>query len=146
MRLPFSTLDRYLLVHLAGTLASVFGIVMSLMMFEHLPRLFDVVRLSGRKPYVIAQSMISLAPEYAGMGLLFGLYLAVALTVRRLSLRGELDVLEATGVSPWRWMRAAALVTVLVAALLVLAQGWLMPAGRPSRRSLAAGLSPPLWA
>ena len=137
MRPLFSALDRYLLVHVAGTLASVFGIVMSLMMFEHLPRLFDIVRLSGRKAYVITQSMISLMPEYAAIGMLFGLYLAIALTVRRLSLRGELDVLEATGVPPWRWMRVAALVTALAAALLLLTQGWLMPAGE--RRLEALG-------
>ncbi|MBO0750422.1 MAG: LptF/LptG family permease, partial [Porphyrobacter sp.] len=136
-RRPFSTLDRYLLVHVAGTLASVFSIVISLMMFEHLPRLFDVVRLSGRKTYVVVQSMVSLLPEYASIGLLFGLYLATALTVRRLSLRGELDVLEATGVPPWRWMRFPALLAVAVAALLLLNQGWLMPAGE--RRLIAIG-------
>ncbi|HSR00120.1 MAG TPA: hypothetical protein VLM36_09395, partial [Sphingomicrobium sp.] len=33
---------------MAGTLGSVFGIVIALLMFEHLPRLFDIVRLSGR--------------------------------------------------------------------------------------------------
>jgi lipopolysaccharide export system permease protein len=129
MRPVYSTLDRYLLTHVAGTLASVLGIVISLMIFEHLPRLLDIVRLSGRKTYIIFQSMISLLPEYMGIGLLVGLYLAIALTVRRLSLRGELDILQATGLSTWRWMRFPALVAALVSALLLLSQGWLMPAG-----------------
>lgn len=129
MRPRLSTLDHYLLANSGGTLASVFGIVISLMLFEHLPRLFDIVRLSGRKSYVIAQSMLSLLPEYAGIGLLFGLYLAIALTVRRLSLRGELDVIAATGVPTRRWMRWPAALAVLAAALLLWTQGWLMPAG-----------------
>lgn len=127
--MPFSLLDRYLLRNVSGTLASVFGLVVALMLFEHLARLFDVVRLSGRKGFIVLQSLLALVPEYAGIGLLFGLYLAIALTVRRLSLRAELDVLEATGVSPRRWMRAPALVTLLVAVLLLWTQGWLMPAG-----------------
>ncbi|MGZ3233870.1 MAG: LptF/LptG family permease [Croceibacterium sp.] len=129
MRSPLSTLDRYLLANVAGTLGSVFGIVIALLMFEHLPRLFDIVRLSGRKAYVVVESMISLLPEYAGIGLLFGLYLAIALTVRRLSLRDELDVIEATGVSRRRWMRTPVLTAALVAGLLLWTEGWLMPAG-----------------
>lgn len=129
MRSPLSTLDRYLLANVAGTLSSVFGLVIALLLFEHLPRLFDIVRLSGRKAYVIVESMIALLPEYAGIGLLFGLYLAIALTVRRLSLRDELDVIEATGVSRRRWMRTSMLTALLVAGLLVWTEGWLMPAG-----------------
>ncbi len=129
MRSPLSTLDRYLLANVAGTLGSVFGLVIALLLFEHLPRLFDIVRLSGRKAYVIVESMISLLPEYAGIGLLFGLYLAIALTVRRLSLREELDVIEATGVSRRRWMRAPMLAAMLAAGLLLWTEGWLMPAG-----------------
>ncbi len=129
MGAPFTTLDRYLLRNVSGTLASVFSLVIALMLFEHLPRLFDVVRVSGRRGFIVMQSLLALIPEYAGIALLFGLYLAIALTVRRLSLRAELDVIEATGVPPRRWMRAPALLALLVAALLLWTQGWLMPAG-----------------
>lgn len=129
MGAPFSTLDRYLLRNVSGTLASVFSLVIALMLFEHLPRLFDVVRVSGRRGFIVMQSLLALIPEYAGIGLLFGLYLAIALTVRRLSLRAELDVIEAAGVPPRRWMRVPASLALLVAALLLWTQGWLMPAG-----------------
>lgn len=122
-------LDRYLLRNVAATLASVFGLTVTLMLFEHLPRLFEVVRFSGRRGFIVMQSLLALVPEYAGIGLLFGLYLAIALTVRRLSLRAELDVIEAMGVPPRRWMRAPAFVALVVAALLLWTQGWLMPAG-----------------
>lgn len=137
MRRSFSLLDRYLLRQSAGTLASVFGIVISLMMFEHFARLLDIVSLSGRKTYIVTQSMLALLPEYAGVGLLFGLYLAIALTVRRLSLRGEFDIIQATGISTYRWMRVPALLALLVSALLLLTQGWLMPAGEQRLTAIA---------
>ena len=125
----FSTLDRYLLRNVLATLATVFGLIVALMLFEHLPRLFEIVQLSGRKGFIVMQSLAALMPEYAAIGLLFGLYMAIALTVRRLSLRAELDVIEANGVSPQRWMRMPALIALLAAGLLLWTQGWLMPAG-----------------
>jgi lipopolysaccharide export system permease protein len=140
LRPALTTLDRYLLRQAAGTLASVFGIVISLMLFEHLPRLFAIVRLSGRKSYIVVQSMVALLPEYAGVGLLFGLYLAIALTVRRLSLRNELDIVEASGIPASRWMRFPALLTLVVAGLLLLNQGWLMPLGERRLSELGRGM------
>ena len=135
-----TTLDRYLLRQVAGTFASVFGIVISLMLFEHLPRLFAIVRLSGRKSYIVVQSMLALLPEYAGVGLLFGLYLAIALTIRRLSLRSELDIVQAAGIPTSRWMRFPALLAVLVSGLLLLNQGWLMPIGERRLNELGQGM------
>ena len=126
---PFSMLDRYVLRQVGATLLSVFAIVVSLMLFEHLPRLIDIVRLSGRKSYIIVQSMLALVPEYAGLGLLFGLYLAIALTVRRLSLRSELAAIQGSGVPAHRWMRWPALLALLIAGQLLWNQGWLIPAG-----------------
>ena len=139
---PFvSVLDRYLLASVAVTLGAVFGLVIALMLFEHLPRLFDLVHLSGRKSYIVVSSMASLLPEYCGIGLLFGLYLAIALTVRRLSLRGELDVIEASGVPTRRWMRFPALLALVVAGLLLCLQGWLVPAGERRLADLGRNLA-----
>ena len=140
MRPFLSVLDRYLLTSVAVTLGAVFGLVIALMLFEHLPRLFDLVHLSGRKSYIVAESMASLLPEYCGIGLLFGLYLAIALTVRRLALRAELDVIEASGVSVTRWMRFPALLAIMVASLLLGIQGWLVPAGERRLAELGRGL------
>jgi lipopolysaccharide export LptBFGC system permease protein LptF len=137
LRSAFTTLDRYLLHQVGGTFVSVFAIVISLMMFEHLPRLFEVVRLSGRKSYIVMQSLLALLPEYGGIGLLFGLYLAIALTVRRLSLRNELDIIQASGISTHRWLRFPVLLTLLVAGLLLWNQGWLMPLGEQRLNALS---------
>ena len=122
-------LDGYILRQTIGTLAAVIAIVISLMVLEHLPRLIDISRVSGHRGYIVSQTIIGLVPEYLGIGMLFGLYLATALTVRRLALRGELEAIETSGVGPWRWMRMPRVLTMLIAGLILVNQGWIMPAG-----------------
>ncbi|MBX7502169.1 LptF/LptG family permease [Qipengyuania sp. YG27] len=122
-------LDLYLLRLSCGTLGSVMAIVMSLMVLEHLPRLIDITSLSGHRGYIVGQTILGLLPEYAGIGLIFGLFLSIALMIRKLALRGELDAIEAMGVSPHRWLRMPLLLTLLSALFVLLNQAWLMPAG-----------------
>jgi len=129
MRAPVTYLDRYVFRQTIGTFLSVIGIVMSIMVLEHLPRLIEITRLSGHRGYIVAQSVAGLLPEYIGIGLVVGLYLAVALTVRRIALRGELEAIQAIGVSPWRWMRMPLLLALAAAGLCLVNQGWIMPAG-----------------
>lgn len=122
-------IDRYMLGQTMGIFAAVLAIVMSLMVLEHIPRLFEITKLSGHQFYIIGHTLLGLLPEYGGIGVLVGLYFAVALAIRKLALRGELAVIEATGIGPARWMRVP-LVLTLIAALFVLAnQGWIRPAG-----------------
>lgn len=125
----FPILDRYILVQVIGTFAAVMGVVISLMTLEHLPRLMEITRLSGHRGYIVAQTVAGLFPEYAGIGILVGLFLGVALTVRRLALRGELDVIEACGIPPLRWMRFPLILAGLASVLVFINQSWLMPAG-----------------
>jgi len=132
-------LDRYLAVQLLGTFAAVVGIVLSMMLLEHLPTLLDLVRVAGHARTVIARSVLGLLPEYLGLGLIVGVYLAIALTVRRMSLRGELEAIEASGVGPARWLRVPALLVLLTAAATFANQGWLLPAGRSARVHLDFG-------
>lgn len=122
-------IDRYMLALTLGTLGSVVGILMSLMVLEHIPRLVEITRLSGHRGYIIGQTILGLLPEYAGIGIVVGVYLAVAMAIRKLSLRGELSVIEATGISPVRWMRMPMLLTLLGALFVLGNQGWLMPWG-----------------
>ena len=122
-------LDKYIFRQTIGAMGGVIGVVMSLMVLEHLPRLLEITRLSGHRGYIITRMVIGLLPEYVGIGLLVGLYLAIALTVRRLAMRGELDVIEACGIGPRRWMRIPILLAFVVSAVTLLNQGWLMPAG-----------------
>lgn len=107
----------------------VLTIVMILMMLEHLPRLLEATRFSGHRGYIVANSVVGLLPEYGGIGLPVGFFLGVALTVRRLALRGELDVIEACGIAVSRWMRLPFTLAAAVSMLSLANQGWLVPAG-----------------
>jgi lipopolysaccharide export system permease protein len=122
-------LDRYILSQVLGTLWGALAVVMSLMVLEHLPRLFEITRLSGHRGYIVLHTVSGLLPEYGGIGLLVGLFLGIALTIRKLALRGELDVIEACGIAPLRWMRFPLAVAALASLLAIANQGWLVPAG-----------------
>jgi len=126
---PLLALDRYVLRQVLGTMFSVVAAVMSLMILEHLPRLLEITRFSAHRGYIVSQTVAGLLPEYGGIGLLVGLFLGIALTVRRLAIRGELDVLEACGVAPLRWMRLPLALAAAVGIVTMVNQGWLMPAG-----------------
>lgn len=123
------TLDRYILRQMLGTMSSVLALVMALMILEHLPRLIELTRLSGHRGYIVVHTVAGLLPEYGGIGLLVGLFLGIALTIRRLALRGELDVIEACGISPLRWMLLPFALSAMVSGLMIFNQGWLVPAG-----------------
>lgn len=122
-------LHKYIVRQMLGTMIAVLVVVMSLMMLEHLPNLLEVTRLSGHRGYIIGHTVASLLPEYGGIGLLVGLFLGIALTIRKLALRGELDVIEACGIAPLHWMRFPFTLAVLVSIVTIINQGWLMPAG-----------------
>jgi lipopolysaccharide export system permease protein len=129
MSLRPGILDRYILRRTLGTMCRVLAVVMSLMLLEHVPRLLEITRLSGQRGYIVAQTVAGLLPEYGGIGLSVGLFLGIALTVRKLALGGELDVIAACGIAPLRWMRSPLIVAAMVSILTILNQGWLMPAG-----------------
>lgn len=129
--MPFRilVLDRYILGQILGTMGSVLAVVMSLMILEHLPRLLEITSQSGHRGYIVAYTVAGLLPEYGGIGLPLGLFLGIALTIRKLVLRGELDVIEACGIAPLRWMRFPLALSAMVSILTILNQGWLVPAG-----------------
>jgi lipopolysaccharide export system permease protein len=60
---------------------------------------------------------------------LLSLFLGVALTARRLAMNSELDILMATGVSPWRIRRSAMLLAVLTTLMVLGVRGWIEPVG-----------------
>jgi lipopolysaccharide export system permease protein len=129
--MPFRilVLDRYILGQILRTMGSVLAVVMSLMLLEHLPRLLEITSQSGHRGYIVAHTVAGLLPEYGGIGLPVGLLLGIALTIRKLALRGELDVIEACGIAPSRWMRFPLALSAMISILTIVNQGWLAPAG-----------------
>lgn len=124
-----SIIDRYVQKQVLAAMGGTLGVVISLMVLEHLPRMVELTRWSGRRSYVIGQTVAGLLPEYIGIGLMVGLFLGIALTVRKLSMRGELYAMAACGISTKRLMRLPFIFAVIVALATLLNQGWLMPSG-----------------
>jgi lipopolysaccharide export system permease protein len=136
-------LDRYLLRIAAGWYATVVAVIVFLLSVETLPSLLG--RLSGvnHPGPVIFRSLVSLIPEYVGVGLPLAVFYATALAFRRLALAGELDVLGAVGLSSARLMRVPILIGLATCLLLIGIRGFVQPAGERHLdaigRSVSAG-------
>ncbi|MEZ5656350.1 MAG: LptF/LptG family permease [Sphingobium sp.] len=120
-------LDRYILRQLASRFATICAVIIVIMLIEHIHRLLNIVHYAGRKLPIVVQSITALLPEYLAIAMFVGLYLAVAVTVRRLTLRGELDVIEATGRSGPRMLSIVMMFAAIVGLCSALNEGW----GRP---------------
>ena len=131
------TLDRYIFQELAKPFAAVFLTVVALMSIEHLPALLDLARNVGDSRRFVALSIVALLPEYAAIALILALFLAVALTVRKLALNSELDALRAAGFSDIRILRVPAMLGLVVGAALLVIRFEAQPLGE--RELIAVG-------
>lgn len=110
-------IDFYLLrQEMTGFVATI-GIVVILLSLENSQRLWDFVSGTNAPSLLMLQMMGSLVPEYIGVGLPIASFLAPALTIRGLARKGEWQVLSASGLSPWRIMRAPMLLALAAASL-----------------------------
>ncbi|MDE2562656.1 MAG: LptF/LptG family permease [Sphingomonadales bacterium] len=110
-------IDIYLLrQELTGFVATI-GIVVILLSLENSQRLWDFVSGTDAPGLLMLRMMGSLVPEYIGVGLPIASFLAPALAIRSLARKGEWQVLSATGLSPWRIMRAPMLLALAAASL-----------------------------
>lgn len=124
-----NTLDRYLFAMAAKRLATIVAVVIAIMTLENAPRLAADLQHVDAPWVLLGRLSVYLIPEHLAVALPVGTLLAVALTVRGLSQRGEWQVLAASGVAPARVMVTPALLGLLVA-LALLANGlWARPAG-----------------
>ncbi|WP_338465640.1 LptF/LptG family permease [Novosphingobium sp. ZN18A2] len=112
-------IDLYLLRQEVTGFVATIGIVVILLSLENVQRMWDFVSGTDAPGLLMARMMTALVPEYVGVGLPIASFLAPALAIRGLAKRGEWQVLPATGLSPWRIMRAPMLLA-LAAALLQL--------------------------
>lgn len=114
---------------IAGHYTAVLALVMTMLTIEHLAKLLDAARSLGASGRFVLEMMGSLLPEYAALGMIFALYLSVALTFRRMALHNELDVWFAAGVSPARLMAVPVAVSLLTFLAVLAIRFSLQPAG-----------------
>ena len=110
-------IDLYLVRQELTGFAATIGIVVTLLSLENAQRLWDVVSDTDAPGLLMTRMMVSLVPEYIGVGLPIASFLAPALAIRALAKRGEWQMLAATGLSPWRIMRGPMLLALAAFAL-----------------------------
>lgn len=129
-------IDRYILKYIAIYAVGFAGISLLILLLERMLRLFDLtVNSEGTLGYV-AQMLLSLIPHYLEIALPASFFLAILLTIHRLSGSGELTALHSAGVGLQRIlgpiMVMAVLLTVLVSSIVAVVQ----PHSRYSYRQL----------
>lgn len=123
-----SIVDRYVAAAVVPPFAAVVAIMVMLLTLENVPRLMARMVDVDRPLGVLGSYMIALLPEYVGIGLLVALYVAIALALRTMKLRGELDMFSGAGLSNPAILRTpiviACITAVLVLAVRCYAEPW----------------------
>ena len=134
-----TVLDRYLAKRIIRPFLATIAIVIMLLSLENSARLMSQLDEVEQPLGVLLRLMGYLLPEYLGMGILFAVFIGVALAFRGLALSGELDVISAIGISPLRLMRTPLVLAFIGALLLLATRGYFEPWGE--RQLDALGLA-----
>ena len=124
-----ATLDAYLTRRIMRPFCSVIAIAVMLLSLENLSRLMSQVQNVEQPLAVLLRFMEYLLPEYLGVGLIFALFLGIAFALRGLALSGELNVIGAIGLSPWRMLRVPLILACFCTILFIGMRGYLEPWG-----------------
>ncbi|RDE06128.1 LptF/LptG family permease [Sphingomonas aracearum] len=129
-------IDRYMARLMWRPLALCLVLAAMLLLLDRLRRLLNlVVDLHG--PVRLVWTMLAnTIPGYLSYGLTIGLLLTVLLTIRRLALQAELDVLRASGVSYFRLLRMPFVFAAGLALANLAIVGWVQPHARFANQHL----------
>ena len=137
--MTITLLDRYLAKRIIRPFLATIAIVIMLLSMENSARLMSQLDEVEQPLGVLLRFMGYLLPEYLGMGILFAVFIGVALAFRGLALSGELDVISAIGISPLRLIRTPLVLAFIAAFLLLATRGYSEPWGE--RQLDALGLA-----
>ncbi len=129
LRRPLLLVDRYVLRLMLPWYGAVIGVVVFLLCLETMPRLVATLGALGDGMSLVVRSLASLIPEYVAVALPIALFLATALTVRRLAMAGELDVFAASGLDNRRLLLWPMILGLFSCLLLLGLRGYVQPAG-----------------
>jgi lipopolysaccharide export system permease protein len=114
---------------MAGPASIALFVTVFALSLENMPRLVARISALGNGFYFVSQSLVSLIPEYLGIGLPLAIYLGSALAFRRLALSSELDVLAASGVGFIRMLRVPIVFAATGCVLSLCLSSFVQPAG-----------------
>ena len=129
-------IDRYILVRAAGPFATALGVALSALLLERLLRLFNLLAEAGSPFGVVLELAANLVPHYLGLALPAGFFIAVFMSVARLSEDNELDAVLASGLSSFRLSRSFFIVGCVFAVFSIGLFGFLQPYSRYAYRAL----------
>lgn len=129
-------LDRYILARAAGPFATALGIALSALLLERLLRLFNMLAEAGSPFGVVLELTANLVPHYLGLALPAGFFIAVFMSVARMSEDNELDAALASGLSSFRFSRAFFVAGCIFALFSIILFGYLQPYSRYAYRAL----------
>ena len=134
-------IQRYIFGECTRVFFGLLLLVVSILLLERLLRIADLVSRSpgnfGEAVYMLA----NLVPHYAGIGIPAAFFLAVLITVSRISRSGELVAVWGMGKSLFMISKPFMIMAALLASLLLITSGILQPLSRYEYRSLVNSIA-----
>lgn len=134
-------IQRYIFSECTRVFGGLLLLVVSILLLERLLRIADLVSRSpgnfGEAIYMLG----NLVPHYAGIGIPAAFFLAVLITVSRISRSGELVAVWGIGKSLFMISKPFMIMAVLLASALLITSGVLQPLSRYEYRSLVNSIA-----
>lgn len=134
-------IQRYIFSECTRVFGGLLLLVVSILLLERLLRIAELVSRSpgnfGEAVYMLA----NLVPHYAGIGIPAAFFLAVLITVSRISRSGELVAVWGIGKSLFMISKPFMLMAALLASALLITSGILQPLSRYEYRSLVNSIA-----
>ncbi len=134
-------IQRYLLGQTLGVLGGLLALIVGILLLERLLRIADLVSRSPGKLSEAGLMLVNLVPHYLGIAIPAAFFLAVLITVSRLSRTGELVSIWGFGKSLFTISRPFMFLAILLAGALLIVSGFLQPLSRYEYRHTVAKVS-----
>jgi len=134
-------IQRYIFSECTRVFCGLLLLVVSILLLERLLRIADLV---SRSPGSFTEAFLMLAnlvPHYAGIGIPAAFFLAVLITVSRISRSGELVAVWGFGQSLFMISRPFMIMAALLASVLLITSAILQPVSRYQYRALVSSIA-----
>jgi lipopolysaccharide export system permease protein len=125
-----TTLDHYTMRAILRPLATALVVALMIFMIERLLRLLELILGASGPLKVVLEIMTYLVPHYMSIALPLSFLIGLLIGFNQLSRDGELDALQAAGISRLRLLRSAVIVAVAMTLIAGGILGYLKPYGR----------------
>ncbi len=125
-----TTLDYYTMRAILRPLATALVVALMIFMIERLLRLLELILGATGPLKVVLEIMAYLVPHYMSIALPLSFLIGLLIGFNQLSRDGELDALQAAGISRLRLLRSALIAAVAMTVIAAAILGYLKPYGR----------------